>query len=327
MPPRRWAYLEGRLVVRGPAALARSLPLLPVRFTLLTTRRAAEQASALTARAGAVVHVPAGLVEDVAGYLHGEVEGRWLVALGGGRVIDTAKALAAAVPGRSVVAVPTTLSGAEMTRIHRTAAGLPAGTPKARASMVVNDPLLTASAPIPRLAAHSANALGHALTAAAADDATAEVVAIAQRAAGALVRGWSDPAHPNRLQLSYGALDAGRAMDRTGLGLHHVGAQTLVRVMGVAHAEANARMLPHSLGSLRGRAPERVAALEEAAGDLAGVAALLSDLGARGPLGTMGEDLDRLVATAAARPQAGRTSPPPSPGEWRSVYEAVLAGG
>ncbi len=45
-----------------------------------------------------------------------------LVALGGGRVIDTAKAIAS-VTGAEVAAIPTTLSGAEMTGIHRLPAG------------------------------------------------------------------------------------------------------------------------------------------------------------------------------------------------------------
>lgn len=326
MPRPRQAHLEGRLVICGPGALARALPHLPARFTLLTTPRSSAQARALIARAEAVVQVPHGLVEQVAEYLRGEVEGRELVAMGGGRVMDTGKALTAAVPGRRLVAIPTTLAGAEMTRIHRTAAGLPDTTPKARAWMVVNDPFLAASAPVPALAASSANALGHALTAACADTATADIVALAHRAARTIVAAWRDPAHPNRLELSRGAMDAGRAMDRTGIGLHHVAAQTLVRTLGMAHADANARVLGHSLAALRERVPGPVAALEEAAGDLAGTAATLRALGAPGPIVAVPDDLERLVAAAAARPHAARTAPAPGEPEWRALYRAVLAG-
>ncbi len=50
------------------------------------------------------------------------VGGPRLVALGGGRTIDTAKAIAS-VSGARVAAIPTTLSGAEMTGIHRLPAG------------------------------------------------------------------------------------------------------------------------------------------------------------------------------------------------------------
>ncbi|MEA2470392.1 MAG: hypothetical protein QOE38_1391, partial [Thermoleophilaceae bacterium] len=49
--------------------------------------------------------------------------GRLVVALGGGRVIDSAKALGAA-DGVDVAAVPTTLSGAELTRFHRLPEGV-----------------------------------------------------------------------------------------------------------------------------------------------------------------------------------------------------------
>ena len=44
------------------------------------------------------------------------------MALGGGRVIDTAKAIGG-VTGAPVAAIPTTLSGAELTPFHRTPAG------------------------------------------------------------------------------------------------------------------------------------------------------------------------------------------------------------
>ena len=74
------------------------------------------------------------------------------MALGGGRVIDVAKALAAADPPRRVAAIPTTLSGAEMTGDHRHARGVPPGTPGVRPAIVINDPALSASAPVPQLA-------------------------------------------------------------------------------------------------------------------------------------------------------------------------------
>ena len=45
-------------------------------------------------------------------------------------MIDVAKALAAADPPRRVAALPTTLSGAEMTAIHRHAAGVPLDAPQ-----------------------------------------------------------------------------------------------------------------------------------------------------------------------------------------------------
>ena len=57
-----------------------------------------------------------------------------LVALGGGRVIDTAKAIAS-VSGAAVAAIPTTLSGAEMTGIHRLPAGAENASPRSCARL------------------------------------------------------------------------------------------------------------------------------------------------------------------------------------------------
>ena len=104
-----------------------------------------------------------GRVDEVAGALRPVVRGETLVALGGGRVIDVAKALAAADPPRRVVAIPTTLSGAEMTPVHRRAAGADPSTPGVRPAVVVNDPALSASQPAEQLAQSAGNALGHAI--------------------------------------------------------------------------------------------------------------------------------------------------------------------
>ena len=88
------------------------------RFELLTTTRALGAAPVELAERATVVHqVEPGEVPFVAAALIDKVRNPTLVALGGGRVIDTAKAIAALRGGR-VAAIPTTLSGAEMTRIQ-----------------------------------------------------------------------------------------------------------------------------------------------------------------------------------------------------------------
>src|SRR5688572_7947734 len=91
-------------------------------FELLTTPRALADASALGEAAARTHMVPSGPVpETAAAVLDGagdDVGSAKLVAFGGGRVIDSAKAIAA-VRGGEVAAIPTTLSGAEMTAIHR----------------------------------------------------------------------------------------------------------------------------------------------------------------------------------------------------------------
>src|SRR5690242_12037047 len=112
-----------RLIRFGRGALADAPELLGENPTLLTTARAAESAPGVVAHATRVYTVNPGPVDEVAEGLVEAVEtapeGSVVAALGGGRVVDVAKALAAARPPRRVVAIPTTLSAAEMTRAHR----------------------------------------------------------------------------------------------------------------------------------------------------------------------------------------------------------------
>ena len=89
-----------------------------------------------------------------------DVGDRDLVALGGGRVIDVAKAIAA-VTGSRVAALPTTLSGAEMTRIHRLPDGHEAIGGLVRPQVVIADPPLMVGLPEERLRASAMNALAH----------------------------------------------------------------------------------------------------------------------------------------------------------------------
>src|SRR5258708_23806950 len=83
------------------------------------------------------------------------------VGVGGGRVIDWGKAVAA-VKGAEVAAVPTTLSGAPMTGFHRLPAGREAEAAGAvRPSLVLAYADAMTSAPEPQLHATAMNALAH----------------------------------------------------------------------------------------------------------------------------------------------------------------------
>ncbi len=267
MPAEPFRWQDGERLVRfGRGTLAEAPELLPEAFVLLTTERAARAAPAVVERAAAVHHVPGGRVDEVAAALLPAVEGSQLVALGGGRVIDVAKALAAGGPPRQVAALPTTLSAAEMTRLHRHAAGVPAGTPMVRPSLVINDPALSASQPDAALAASASNSLGHAVEAPLTPMAS-PVVSLAAREAGRLLAGGLRDAEPDRDALALGALLGGYAIGSAGYGLHHVLAQTAVREAGVGHGPANACLLPHTVRALARRFPERLAALDAALGD------------------------------------------------------------
>ena len=319
---RDFTWRDGDRVIRfGRGAIAEAGELLGDDYVLLTTPRAAEQAPAIAADARAVHHVPTGRVDEVAGDLLETVDGGLLVALGGGRVVDVVKALAAA-RGTQAAAIPTTLSAAEMTRGHRHARGVDPATPRVRPRIVLNDPALSASQPDHDLAASAANALGHAVEGPLTPKASPVPVLAAREAAALLAR------DDDRDALALGALLSGYVIDSTGYGLHHVLSQTLARHAGVWHGRANAAMLPHTIVALRERDPEALAALDDAAGvameSLARRLAQRADAQQLRELDVTEDDLETCVREAFARQSdlAG-TPPAASEPEIRALYEAA----
>ena len=310
-----------RLVRFGRGTLAEAGDLLGAGYVLLTTERAGASAPEVVARAAAVHHVPSGRVDEVAGDLLESVAGDALfVALGGGRVVDVAKSLAAARRG-DVAAVPTTLSAAEMTGGHRHARGVDPSTPHVRPRLVLNDPALSASQPEHELAASAANALGHAVEGVAMRDASPVPVLAAREAVRLLA------IDDDRDALALGALLSGYVIDATGLGLHHVLAQTLARFAGVGHGAANAAMLPHTTAALRRRAPDQLAALDAAAGvEMEALARRFAQRAGAQQLrdhGVTEEALETCVREALSRPQLDHTPPAANEPEVRALYEAA----
>ena len=330
-PAAGFRHVEGdRTIVFGPGAVETAADLVGARYTLLTTRRAAATVPGVVQRAEAVVEVPPGLVEAVSGDLLGRTGTGPLVALGGGRVIDVAKALAAAEAPRAVTAIPTTLSGAEMTRVHRHARGVATDVARVRPTTVLNDPRLSASQPPGQLAASSANALGHALVALLSTRSSPISGSVAVRAVGHLGAGWR-ALEPAREEIALGAMLAGWAVDHTGLGLHHVLAQTAVRTAGLPHATANAALLPETVAACRRRSAQSVALLDEAAGQplesLARALRLRAGADGRDAFGSDAALLRRSVETAAARPELDAIPPRPDTAEVRALLAAAFCAG
>jgi alcohol dehydrogenase class IV len=270
-----------------------------------------------------VHEVAPGRVDEIAGALLGEVDpGAPIVALGGGRVIDTAKALAAAsVPGERppVAAVPTTLSAAEMTSVHRRAAGADGALPGVRPALVVNDPALSASQPAVELAASAANALAHAAEGPATRRASPVPTLAGREAARLIGAAYAAGGEPDRDALALAALLSGYAIDSAGYGLHHVLSQTLARFAGVGHGQANAVMLPYTLAAL-----ERRGAAD--AGRLVGLATDLAFRAQAVHLRELGVDeatLDRCADAAAERSELDQTPPRPDRDELRALYAAA----
>jgi len=326
-PTTSFRWQDGdRLVVFGRSTVAQADELLGAGYTLLTSPRAAAQAPAVADGAGIVHDVGPGRVDEVAGALRSSVRGELLVALGGGRVIDVAKALAAADPPRRVAAIPTTLSGAEMTAIHRQAAGVAADTPRVRPAIVLNDPTLSASQAVPELAASALNALGHAVEGPLTPLSNPVATLAALEAARMIAAGFA-PREPDRETLALGALLAGYVIGSTGYGLHHVLAQTLVRFAGIGHGPANAIMLPYSMEALERRFPAALQRLANALGEDPGpLAARLCELTGTTRLRELGvteEQLDRCSDEAAGRPELQMTPPAADRAELRALYAAA----
>lgn len=281
-------------------------------FELLSTSRALAGAGGLGEAAERVHLVPAGPVPAASAAILGEVRSDRLVAFGGGRVIDTAKAIAA-VGGGGVAAIPTTLSGAPMTAIHRLPQGRSADR-GVRPSLVIAyaDPMT--SAPEPQLRATAMNALAHgaeSLYTPLADPLSrAAALRGAELIAAALDRARDTR---DRAGLALAALLCGLAVDRAGIALHHVLGQTAVRVLGTPHAETYAALLPQTMEAIRGRAPEQIDALASALGtDSDGICERIRDLGGNRRLGQLGADRERIgevIEVAMSRPELEQMTP------------------
>jgi alcohol dehydrogenase class IV len=322
-----FTWRDGDRVIRfGPDAIDDAPALLGEGYTLITTARSLPAAPALAERAAHVHELPDGYVEDTAGALLDEVEGELLVALGGGRVVDTTKALGAA-RGIKVAAIPTTLSAAEMTWVHRQARGADPSSGHARARIVINDPALSASQPLAELAASAGNSLGHAVDGACTTLATPVPTMVAQEAARLLALALPEAAEPDRVTLALGALLSGWAIDSTWYGLHHVCAQTLVRVGPAGHGPANVCLLRHTAAALRRRSPAVLDALDAAIGvPVEAVAARFAALAGAEQLEEMGVELDaleRCAQAAGARAELDLTPPRPDHHELLAIYEAA----
>jgi alcohol dehydrogenase class IV len=296
-------------------------------FELFGSERGLADAAGLTGAAAAVHMVAPGAVPDLAAALLDEVAGPRLVALGGGRPIDVAKAIAS-VSGARVAAIPTTMSGAEMTGIHR----LPAGAEGrvqglVRPALVIADPEAITSQPEARLRASSMNALAHGVDSIYTPFANpvSRMAALrgAELIASALDR---PPAERNAATLALGSILCGYAIDSGMFGIHHVICQTLVRVCGCAHAETNAAILPRAMAYLVARAPETMADAVAAIGtDPEDVEARVLELGGSpSGLAAAGADRGKLDEAIEAIFQRPELTFVPGPSVTRAEVEELI---
>jgi maleylacetate reductase len=323
---RAFTWIDGERLIRfGRGAVQDAPELLAGRgfegYALLSTARAEEAAPALVEGAAAVLRVPPGPVPEAAAAVRPGVQGRPIVALGGGRVVDAAKAIAAA-DDLSCAAVPTTLAGSPLTPFHRLPVG--ASAPRmVRPALVAWDPDLIATLPRPQLAATAMNALAHGFEALYTPLANPVAEMAALRGAKLLAR--SLPLEePDREAVALAALLCSYAVGTTGFAVHHALCQTIVRVCGTPHAETNAVMLPHTVSFMAHRAAGPVGRFALALGDAGAdpvnaagrVARLTAETGVEGlaQLGVNASSIAKVAQAACAHPAMGSTPGGP-PGE------------
>jgi alcohol dehydrogenase class IV len=332
-----------RLIAFGRSSLA-SLPAFlraaqMEEYALLTTDRALEQFASIAIGGGDValaaqrrVVIRPGNVGDIAAEILEQVDGLPIVAVGGGRVIDVAKAVAGATRVK-VAAIPTTLSGAPMTGVHRLPTGH-AGEPRTvRPAIVIAHPDLMASQPEDLRIGSAMNALSHAVESLFVEGGSAVPRLAGARAVHLLLRSLLDAAiseDARRLRLALGAIEAGYAVGATGYALHHVICQTIVRMAEVPHATTYGVMLPYTLEFYKLRDDLVWNLISEEMGTpdpsltIAKACAAAGNPTTLTALGVAPERIDAIVAAAAERRELRLTPGGVTTDDIRSLLESAL---
>ena len=210
-------------------------------------------------------HVPEATAEEVAKEARSR-KADALVGLGGGSPIGTAKAAAFRLqeasgpirrPGCFVAAVPTTYAGSEVTPVFGTT-----DPQRGRKSVVRSDPIrprlalydpeLALDTPPDLTASTGVNALAHCVEALYSKDAGQEERAMALRAAGRILetlpQAVEEPRNlVHRYRMFEGSMEAGLALARAGMGVHHGLCHVLGGRYNAPHGVLNGIILPHAM--------------------------------------------------------------------------------
>lgn len=264
------------------------------------------------------MHIPREQADEVRGRC-AELGIDGLVAVGGGSAVGLAKAVAL-TSGVPIIAVPTTYSGSEMTRVWGLTENGVKRTgrdPVVAPRVVLYDPDLLAGFPADLAVPSAFNALAHAIEARYAPDRTPLTDLVAGEAVAAIVRALPGlvPGDPEaRSRALYGAWLCGMSLDATTMSLHHKLCHVLGGTFGLPHAQTHTVVLPHVLGYNAGHAPEAAAvvaaALPERPGDRSTGRALqlfAASLGAPTRLSDLGmarADLASVTGAVLAAPYA-----------------------
>jgi maleylacetate reductase len=202
---------------------------------------------------GAMMHTPVRVSEQAVAVVR-SIDADCTVALGGGSTIGLGKAIALRTD-LPQIAIPTTYAGSEMTPIlgeternqkttTRTLKVLP--------EVVLYDPELTISLPVPISVSSGINAIAHAVEASYAKDRNPLISLAAEESIRALARSLpvivANPIdEPARSDALYGAWLAGTCLGAVGMALHHKLCHVVGGAYNLPHAETHTVILPHAV--------------------------------------------------------------------------------
>ena len=319
-------------VVLGPdrtGAMAEELDLLGVKHALFVctpggSQRYASIVAALGSRcaasfAEAEPHCPEPIA-TAALETYDQAHADGVVTVGGGSTIGLGKFIAARRK-TPFLAVPTTLSGSEMTALY----GVKIGREKrtwidiaARPRTVIYDPVLTETLPKYETATTGMNCLAHCVEALypAQPNPIARMLALEgiRNLAAALPAVLERNDVPSRSQALYAGCLGGMLVSMVGIGLHHKICHILGGHFGIPHGESNSVVLPHVVAFNTPHMPDVAADIAQAlqsANAAPGICDLAARIGVPSSLRSLGlprGDLAAIAAEVVAKPPSNPRS-------------------
>jgi maleylacetate reductase len=245
-----------------------------------------------------------------------------VVTFGGGSATGLGKAVAL-TNDVTLVAVPTTYAGSEVTPIHGTTAAGRKRTgrdERVLPRVVIYDPALTLSLAARVTASSGINAIAHCVEALYARDVDGATASAAEEAIGVLgpalracVAALRD--RTARTAALHGAYLAGTVLATAGMAIHHRICHVLGGTFGLSHGDANAVVLPHAVAFNAPAAPGAIETLRRALGSdnaASGLYDLAAALGAPTSLQELGMDRARLPEAAAIVMESDFYNPRPA---------------
>ncbi len=262
----------------------------------------------------AAMHTPVAISEEAVAHAK-DIDADCIVAVGGGSTTGLGKAIAYRTDLPQIV-VPTTYAGSEATPILGQTEGGRKTTLtdlKVLPEVIVYDPEMIATLPVPMTVTSALNAMAHAAEALYARDRNPLSTALAVEGIDAFASALPKVvAMPNDLdargETLYGAWLCGTVLGQVGMALHHKLCHTLGGSFDLPHAETHAIVLPHAIAFNEDAVPENLAPLANALGGETAGAALhdfAKSMGAPLALRDLGlgeADLDRAADIAIENP-------------------------